>query len=108
MSKINWPKVDKFLSPAEIVDELFDKMKDADNVDEFVKNGSGMYHHGMGTWIRNEYHLWHPENPYTMKDYIPELKDGVDYNPRHADNMSGDILRKLHGKISEYHSNKIR
>ncbi len=98
----DWPKVEKFLSPDEIVDVLFEQMKDADGKDEFVKEGPGMYHHSLGRHVRNEFHLWHPENPYTMKDYAPELRDGVDYNPRHADNTSGRILDELHKRIKEY------
>lgn len=102
----DWPKVDKFLSPDEIVDILFERMKDAEGVEGFIENGPSMYHHGFGTSIRNEFWLWHPENPYTMKNYKPELREGVDYNPKHADNTSGDILDKLHAKIKKYHRNK--
>lgn len=83
---IEWPIVEKFLSPTEIACVLFERLKDAEGVDEFIKNGPIAYHHGIGTDVRNEFHLWHPENPYTMKDYVPELRDNTDYNPRHADN----------------------
>ncbi len=99
----DWPKVDKFLSPQEIVDALFGRMKDAEGVAEFIAEGPAMYHHGLGTAVRNEFHLWHPENPFTMKDYVPELRDGVDYNPRHADNTSGRILDELHKRLEHYH-----
>ena len=98
----DWPKVDKFLSPDEIVAVLFLRLKDAPGADGFVKDGPVAYHHGFGTAVRNEFHLWHPENPYTMKNYAPELRDGVDYNPRHADNMSGCIMEQLHVRLSGY------
>ena len=98
----DWPKVEKFLSPDEIVDVLFERLKDARGVEDFVREGPGMYHHGLGTSIRNEFHLWHPENPYTMKDYVPELRDGADCNPRHADNTSGAILEALHARLKVY------
>lgn len=100
--EINWPVVEKFLSPEEIVNELFKRFKDAEGVDEFITAGPGAYHHGFGTGVRNEFHLWHPENPYTMKDYVPEIRDNTDYNPRHADNTSGVIVEKLHAKLKEY------
>lgn len=99
----DWPKVDKFLSPQEIVEVLFGRMKDADGVAEFIAEGPTMYYHGFGTAVRNEFHLWHPENPFTMKDYVPEVRDGVDYNPLHADNTSGRILDELHKRLKHYH-----
>ena len=95
-----WPKVDKFLSPDEIVLVLFLRLKDDAGVQEFLEEGPESYHHGLGTDVRNEFHLWHPENPHTMRDYVPELRGGVDYNPRHADNMSGYILKQLHARLS--------
>jgi len=97
-----WPKVDKFLSPQEIVEVLFKRLKGAPGVEDFIKEGPVMYHHGFGTSVRNEFHLWHPENPFTMKDYVPQLRDGADYNPRHADNTSGRILDELHQRIEKY------
>lgn len=106
-NEVKWPKVDKFLSPKEIVDVLFAEMKDAKGVEEFVQNGPGMYHHSLGMGVRNRFWLWHPENPYTMKDYVPELRNGVDYSPWHADNTSGRILKELHERIKTYHERKV-
>lgn len=100
----SWPKVERFQSPDEIVEVLFERMKDAKGVEEFCRRVPIAYHHGLGTAVRNEFWLWHPENPYTMKDYTPELRDGVDYNPKHADNVSGKILEALHAKIKAYRS----
>lgn len=99
---INWPKVDKFLSPDEIVGVLFKRVKGSWAAKEFIESDPISFHHYWGTAIRNEFHLWHPGNPYTMKDYVPELRDGVDYNPRHADNMSGYIMKQLHARLSGY------
>lgn len=45
-------------------------------------------HHGMGTWIRNNYNLW--AIPWT-----PELRNGVDYSPEHPDNISQAIIEEL-------------
>lgn len=95
----DWPKVEKFLSPDEIVEALFERMK---GVEEFCQHKPIEYHHGFGTSVRNEFWLWHPENPHTMKDYVPEIKGGCDVNPRHADNTCGKIIEKLHARIKAY------
>ena len=102
MSEIKWPKVDKFLSPQEIVEVLFQRVKYEPGVQYFVKEAPAVYHHGFGTGVRNEFHLWHPENPFTMKDYVPEIRGGADCNPRHADNTSGRILEELHKRLAKY------
>ena len=98
-----WPQVEKFLSPQEIVDVLFERLKDTKGVEDFIEGEPIMYHHGLGTAVRNEFHLWHPENPFTMKDYVPEIRNGADYNPRHADNTSGRILEELHKQLTAYY-----
>lgn len=101
-----WPKVEKFLTEDEIVEVLFARTKDSLGVEDFIKDGPGLYHHGFGTSVRNEFHLWHPENPHTMNDYVPELRSGVDYSPRHPDNTSGRILDKLHTRLTQYYVEK--
>lgn len=98
----HWPKIETFLSPDEIVDVLFERLKDAAGAKEFVDSSPELYHHGLGTTIRNEFWLWHSDNPHTMKDYKPDIRDGADCNPRHADNTSGEILKALHAKIKLY------
>jgi len=78
----NWPKVDKFSSEEEIVDLEFEELKQASfkDIQAFIKYGSSIgYHYGMH--VRNKYHLWHPENPHTMKNYVPEIKNGADCSP---------------------------
>lgn len=106
MSDFEWPKVERFLSADEIVDVLYERLKDDDSVYQFVNSDPIMYHHGFGTGVRNEFWLWHPENPYTMKDYEPQIVDGSDHNPRHADNYCGVILEKLHARLKEYVASK--
>lgn len=98
----DWPAVDKFLSPQEIVAVLFDRLKDKKGVDDFIRSNPIEFHHGLGTGVRNEFHLWHPENPFTVKDHVPELRGGVDYSPRHPDNVSGRILEELHKRLITY------
>lgn len=50
------------------------------------------YHHTLGRYIRNEYLLWDIDNPLTMKDYEPILKNGIDINPNHPDCVSNRII----------------
>ena len=96
-----WPKMDKFLSPDEIVDVLFERFKNAEDLSEFLDHDPIEFHHGLGTGIRNEFFLWHPENPNTMKDYVPEIRDGCDWSPRHPDQVSAMILENVHKKLLE-------
>lgn len=44
-----------------------------------------LYHHSVGRWIRNHYNLW-------SEEWVPELKDGVDYSPNHPDARSMRII----------------
>lgn len=105
-----WPFKKHFLSPEQIADVLFERMKDADGWEEFVKNGDNdelyLYHHHHGRAVRNEFKLWDDANPYTMLDYVPQLIDDCDMNPKHPDNLSGVILRLLYEKIKAYHANQ--
>ena len=106
--EVTWPVVEKFLSPDEILDVLFERLKDSKGVEDFIEQGPVPYHHGFGTGVRNEFWLWHPENPYTMKGYAPHLVNGVDVNPRHADNFCGQLLQRLHAKVKQYHLDKAK
>lgn len=95
----------KFLTEDQIVLALFDQMKDADGVYEFIKLHVNEYHFGLGRTIRNDFLLWDQDNPYTMKGYVPEIVGGADCNPRHPDNTSGRILEKLQQRLRVYHAN---
>lgn len=99
---IDWILVKEFLSPNEITDILFARFKDDPEVRHFADNGPEGFHHGLGTSVRNEFFLWHPNNPHTMKDYDPLMKDGVDCSPRHPDNLSNSILVALHARLKNY------
>ena len=48
------------------------------------------YHHGFGTWIRNEFGLWHDGK---LVSYFNSI--GI----YHADDMSGIILTSLHRSL---------
>ncbi len=77
-----------------------------DELDFIIENDEnklmGMYHHGMGTGLRNNWKLWwSPENSYGVsKPAIVEYFN--DLGIYHADDMSGIILtsaiRKIKGR----------
>lgn len=92
----------EFKSPDEIADILFERLKDSEGVKEFLAEGPTAYHQFFGMSVRNEFLLWDKDNPHTMKNHKPELKDNVDYSSKHPDNVSGRILEMLHTKIKRY------
>lgn len=73
------------------LDEAFSRLKEiAGNPKElllFAANGSALYHHGVGRWIRNNWGLRKQEGP--LYRYLYDL--GL----RHADDMSGLILKSF-------------
>lgn len=90
-------------SEDQIVDHLFEGMneEDAGKLVQMGQDGDlGMLHHGFGTWIRNTYNLWRADNPHTMKDYVPEIRNGADCSPRHPDQTSMRIIEKLYAKVA--------
>jgi uncharacterized protein DUF6794 len=50
-------------------------------------------HHTMGTWIRNYWKLWVPENELT--------KDMMAMGFMHADDMSGSIIREYWARLNK-------
>lgn len=97
----------EFLTEDQIVLALFEQMKDADGVDEFIKRNVNEYHFGLGRTIRNDFLLWDQDNPYTMKGYVPQIIRDVDCNPRHPDNTSGRILEKLQQKLKIHYATGV-
>ena len=105
----------KFLSPQEIVEDIIKNDRLGGNLSSFVQlpyKDLIMMHHGLGQWIRNSYGLWNKENPYTMKDYVPQIEkqtsadvngktvmiEGaaeVDVSHRHPDFVSQRIIEEL-------------
>jgi hypothetical protein len=61
---------------------------------EAIRKSTGLFHHGLGRWIRNNWGLWEGRNPLT--DFFHG------YGIWHADDMSGIILdsyaRTLNGQ----------
>lgn len=61
------------------------------------------FHHGAGTWIRNEFNFWTPECPLT-KEWHEDSKNntnkyidehGTDNHPKHPDAVSHEVLKEL-------------
>ena len=46
------------------------------------------YHHSLGRNIRNRLKLWENE-------WVPDIKDGVDYSPKHPDAISQRIIEAV-------------
>lgn len=60
----------------------------------------------IARYVRNEYNLWYPDNPYTMKRYTPQIEFGVDCNKYHPDNFSIIIVYGwLEEKLNETNTN---
>lgn len=82
---------------SEIAEEMFARLSEADIFTlKTVKteDSMGEFHHSVGQWIRNEYHLWEV-------DWAPEIVDGVDCSPNHPDAISSRILRKIWRLVHE-------
>lgn len=80
---------EQFLSVKEIAQNEFDRAQpaDIDTIRNTSKEDLIRFHHGYGTWIRNNYGLWHPNNPFVVKD---DLGDG------HPDGLSMLVIEALH------------
>lgn len=61
---------------------------------ECPRSRLSMYHHGLGSWIRNQFNLW--SYPWT-----PVLVDGVDMADDHPDAVSMSIIEEVWDRIQE-------
>lgn len=93
-----YEQINDFLTPDQIAADLVKIMDpyEITQLKEFEEKKLISLHHGFGTAIRNEYLLWHPNNPHTLKNHTPEVTDGVDYSPLHPDDVSMRVIEKLH------------
>lgn len=82
-------KREQFLTPREIAQHEHDRFPATERkrIAAVSKEDLIAYHHGYGTFIRNSYGLWHPSNPFVVKD---DLGDG------HPDGLSMIAIRHLH------------
>jgi hypothetical protein len=46
------------------------------------------YHHSLGMNIRNHLNLW-------ANEWVPDIKNGVDYSPEHPDAISQRIIEAV-------------
>ena len=53
-----------------------------------TKDGLVQYHHSLGRNIRNRFGLW-------KHKWEPEVRDGVDHSPEHADAISQRIIEEV-------------
>ena len=90
-----------YMNFEQIVEDIVSKMTDEDKIELSNLEAEDMirFHHGVGTFIRNEYKLWERTNPLTAIWFIDEesgnekyIKDGVDHHPNHPDAVSMNIL----------------
>jgi hypothetical protein len=96
---------------AEIVALEVDKLTEADieSLKPMDRSDMIMFHNTVGMDIRNEYELWHEDNPMTAqwaKDQgdNPYLVDGIDHHPNHPDTVSMNILRAIWDSIDRSQS----
>lgn len=80
---------EQFLSVKEIAQNEYDRAQPVDitTIQKTQKQDLIGFHHGYGTWIRNNYGLWHPNNPFVIKD---DLGDG------HPDGLSMLAIEALY------------
>ncbi len=99
-----------YLTLQQIINDVFNKLTDEDkqNLSTLNKDDMIKFHHGVGTFIRNEYKLWDRNNPLTSLWFIDNesgneqyIKDGVDYHPCHPDEVSSEILIGIWKKITQ-------
>lgn len=99
--------MNNFLSPDEIVEVLLSELSyegrhnilyfnDAENMIAF--------HHSVGREIRNRFDLWSADNPYTEIGNESTDVYCVD-NPKHPDEVSHEILKKLWKVVHDQNSN---
>jgi len=78
----------------EKLNEIFDKSEDSDWFKSATeKDAIAQSHHGLGTWIRNNWGLWKGDNE--LHEYLTKL--GL----HHADDMSGVILTSYHRHLND-------
>lgn len=50
-------------------------------------------HHGYGMWIRNNYALWHPKNPYVIPGDLGDC---------HPDGLSQRAIEEMHRMLNTF------
>ena len=77
--------------------EALDQMNIPDRdswLSESEKSAMGMAHHGLGTWLRNNWDLWAVSNTPFWEDTLPGYFNNIGI--KHPDDMSSVILTSYH------------
>lgn len=56
-------------------------------------------HHLLGRPIRQKYELMDVNNPLTLLNYVADIQNGVDLNPKHPDNVSKRIIETIWSRL---------
>jgi len=76
--------------------EIFEVWNEEDQAKFFLTEWNGnrldSMHHGLGTYIRNQYKLWEIPWEPEMKEYMGCM---CDCSPYHPDNMSMTIIEEV-------------
>ena len=91
-----------FLTFDEIVDDIVANRLSSGAEEDLVtcpEEDLCMFHLSFGMWIRNSYGLWLKGNPLTNDD-DSHVRNGIDYNPMHPDEVSFKIMSAVHKKLT--------
>lgn len=90
----DFDRLNMFKSEDEIFADIVSKLtpEDKATLNKTSEDDLIMFHHGYGTWIRNNYLLWDPKNPYTDK----ESSLGDDF----PDQMSQRIIERVWSHVT--------
>lgn len=90
----NIPK-EQFLSVKEIAQHQLERFSVEQRIEfhDIPKEELGMLHFSYGMWLRNTYGLWHPNNPFVVKD---DLGDG------HPDGLSMLVIKEMHQMLNTF------
>lgn len=91
-----------FLTFNEIVDDIVSHLTDNERaiLRETYRSELPIFHHSTGRHIRNYYDLWKDGNPLTTLNYVPEIRNGVDWSERHPDAVSTKIIEAVWERVT--------
>lgn len=97
--KHNESEYKEYLSPEEIVEDLLISLssKELKQLQKTTEKDLIFYHMSLGKYIRNEYKLWEPKNPYI----VPLRKTHAEYQPLHPDELSFTIIGMLWKRLQQ-------
>lgn len=85
-----------FLTVDEMVEDILtNRLSPADKKEIISDEYFPFLHLEFGMWIRNTYGLWHEDCPLTSPNDTSFVIYGIDYNPRHPDAVSSEIIDRV-------------